>query len=111
MEIQTPNSETQVGTKMVIQHDGKSSSYNAGDPGLIPGSGSSSGGGNGNPLQYFCLGNPMDRGAWWATGSGVAESRTRLSDFTFTITIKGKLTKDLGESCQVLYLNPLENLL
>ena len=40
--------------------------------------------GNGNPLQYSCLENPMDRGAWWATVHGVAESRIRLSDFTFT---------------------------
>ena len=38
--------------------------------------------GNGNPLQYSCLENPMDRGAWWATIHGVAKSRTRLSDFT-----------------------------
>ena len=45
----------------------KESSCNAGDPGLIPGSGRSSGKGNGYPLQYSCLGNPMDRGAWWAT--------------------------------------------
>ena len=37
---------------------------------------------NGNPLQYSCLENPMDRGAWWATVHGVAKSRTRLSDFT-----------------------------
>ena len=41
--------------------------------GLIPGSGRSPGEGNGNPLQYACLGNPMDRGAWWATVHGVAE--------------------------------------
>ena len=40
--------------------------------------------GNGNPLQYSCLGNPIHRGAWWATVHGVARSRTRLSDFTFT---------------------------
>ena len=39
---------------------------NAGDPGSIPGSGRSSGGGHGNPLQYSCLENPMDREAWWA---------------------------------------------
>ena len=44
--------------------DGKASVYNAGDPGSIPGSGRSSGEGNGNPLQYSCLENPMDRGAW-----------------------------------------------
>ena len=39
--------------------------------------------GNGNPLQYSCLGNPMDRGAWWAAVHGVAKSRIQLSDFTF----------------------------
>ena len=44
--------------------DGKASAYNVGDPGLIPGSGRSSGEGNGNPLQYSCLENPMDGGAW-----------------------------------------------
>ena len=49
---------------------------NAGDPGSIPGSGRSLGDGNGNPLQYSCLGNPMDRGAWWAAVHGVTKSRT-----------------------------------
>ena len=52
---------------------------NAGDArdlGSIPGLGRSLGGGNGYPLQYFCLDNPMDRGAWWATALGVAKSRT-----------------------------------
>ena len=44
--------------------DGKASTYDAGDPGLIPGSGRSPGQGNGNPLQYSCLENPMDWGAW-----------------------------------------------
>jgi len=43
--------------------------------------------GNGNPLQYSCLENPMDRGAWWATVHGVAKSRTRLSNFTFMLVI------------------------
>ena len=47
-----------------------------GDTGLIPGSGISSGEGSGNPLQYSCLGNPMDRRAWWAMVSGVTESDT-----------------------------------
>ena len=61
----------------------KASAYNAGDPGLIPGLGRSPGEGNGNPLQYSCLENLMDRGAWQATVHGVAKSRTRLSDFTF----------------------------
>ena len=62
--------------------DGKASAYSAGDPGLIPGSGRSPGEGNGNPLQYSCLENPMDGGAWLATVHGVAKSWTRLSDFT-----------------------------
>jgi len=57
-----------------------------GDPGLIPGSGRSTGEGNGNPLQYYCLENPMDRGAWWATVHGVAKSETRLSNFTHSLT-------------------------
>ena len=61
--------------------DGKEYAYNAGDPGLIPGWGRSPGEGNGNPLQYSFLENPMDRGAWWATVHGVAKSQTRLSDF------------------------------
>ena len=43
-----------------------------------------SGKGNGNPLQYSCLADPLDRGAWWAAVHGVARSQTRLSDFTFT---------------------------
>ena len=46
---------------------------NAGDPGSIPGSGRSPGEGNGNPLRYSCLGNAMDRGAWWATVHGDAK--------------------------------------
>ena len=56
----------------------------AGDTGLIPGSGRSPGEGHGNPLQYSCLENPMDVGAWWAAVHGVVKSRTQLSDFTFT---------------------------
>ena len=60
----------------------KASVYNAGDLGSIPGSGRSPGEGNGNPLQYSCLENPMDGGAWWAAVHGVTKSRTRLSDFT-----------------------------
>ena len=53
---------------------------NAGDAGLIPGLRRSPGGGNGNPLQYSCLKNPMDRAAWWATVQGVTKSQTRLSN-------------------------------
>ena len=50
-----------------------------GDRGLIPGSGKSPGERNGNPLQYSCLGNPTDRGAWWATAHGIAKSRACLT--------------------------------
>ena len=64
----------------------KVSACNAGDLGSIPGLGRSPGEGTGNPLQYSCLENPLDRGAWWATDHGVAKSWTRLSDFTFTFT-------------------------
>ena len=60
--------------------DSKESACNAGDPGSIPGSGRSPGVGNGNPLQYSCLENSMDRGAWWATWS------CRESDTTEWIT-------------------------
>ena len=52
----------------------------AGDTGSIPGLGRSPGVGNGNPLQYSCLGNSMGRGAWWATVHRVTKSRTQLSD-------------------------------
>ena len=54
---------------------------NAGDVGLIPGLGRLPGEGNGNPLQFFCLGNLMDRGAWWATVHGVAKE----SDTTYQL--------------------------
>ena len=59
--------------------DGKESACHAGGPGLILGLGRSPGEGNGNPLQYSCLENPIDRGGQRATVRGVAESRTRLS--------------------------------
>ena len=52
--------------------DGKESACSLGNQGLIPWLKRSPGEGNGNPLQYFCLGNPMDRGAWWATVQGLA---------------------------------------
>ena len=54
----------------------KESACNAGDASSIPGLGRSLGGGHGNPLQYSCLENPMDRGAWWATVHRVAKSQT-----------------------------------
>ena len=55
---------------------GKESACNAGDLGLIPGLGRYPGEGRGNPLQYSCLRNPMDRGAWWAAVHGVTKSQT-----------------------------------
>ena len=60
-------------------------SLQCGRPGSVPGSGRSPGQGNGTPLQYSCLENSTEGGAWWATAHRVAESRTRLSDFSFTL--------------------------
>ena len=60
--------------------NGKASACNAGDPGSIPGLGRSPGGGNGNPLQYSCLENPVDRGTGWTAVHGVTKNQTRLSD-------------------------------
>ena len=56
------------------------------EAGSVPGSGRSPGEGNGNPLQYSCLENPMDQGAWWATVHGVIKSRRPLSDWACTHT-------------------------
>ena len=91
--------------------DGKASAYNAGDPGLIPGLGRSSGEGNGDPLQYSCLENPMDGGACWATVHGVAKNWTWLNDFTsFLLLCQGdpKLQYDrcwwLLQGLKVIYL-------
>ena len=67
-----------------VGSEDKASACNAGDLGLIPGLGRSPGEGNGNPFQYSCLKNPMDRGAWWAIVHGVAKSWTWLSNFTHT---------------------------
>ena len=58
------------------------------DAGSIPGLGRSAGGGIGNPLQYACLENPMDRGAWWATVHGVTKNQTQLSMHVHTHTRK-----------------------
>ena len=57
--------------------------------------------GNGNPLQYSCLENPMDGGAWWAAVHGVAKNRTRLSDFTFTFHFHA-LEKEMATCSSVL---------
>ena len=81
--------------------EGKESACNAGDLGSIPGSGISSGEGNGNPLQYSCLENPMDRGAWEAAVHGVAEGQTQLSDFTFAFHFH-TLEKEMATHSSVL---------
>ena len=67
----------------------------------IPGSGKSPGKGHGNPLQYSCLENPMDWGAWWAAIYGVAQSQTRLSNFTFTFHFHA-LEKEMATHSSVL---------
>ena len=73
---------------------------NAGDTGSTPGSGRSPGEGNGNPLQYSCLENPMDRGACWATVHGVAESDT--TERLHFMTLVSKLLYSKGTLRQVL---------
>ena len=82
---------TQSSIHLIRGSEVKASACNAEDLGLIPGSGRSPGEGNGNPLQYSCLENLMDRGAWWATVHGVAKSRTRLSYFTSSLLHKEEL--------------------
>ena len=69
-----------------------------GDAGLIPESGRSPGERNGNPLQYSCLENPIDRGAWQATVHGVAKSWTHLSNLALTVPMHtyGQLIYDKG---------------
>ena len=75
--------------------EGNVPACNAGDLGSIPGLGRSLGEGNGNPLQYCCLVNPMDGGAWSATVHEVTKSQTRLSNDTYTPIKKKKDDKDV----------------
>ena len=71
--------------------DDKEPTCNAEDPGSVPGLGKPPGEGRGNPLQYSCLENPMDRGAWRATVQGVAKSQTQLKRLSMHVHIpKGK---------------------
>ena len=70
---------------IILFPGGKESACNAGDPGSIPGLGRSSGEGNGNPLQYSCLENPMDRGHWWATVHGGRTESDTTERLTHTI--------------------------
>ena len=81
--------------------DGKESTCNAGDLGSVPELGRYPGEGNGNPLQYSCLENSMDGGAWWAAVHGVAKSWTRLSNFTFTFHFHA-LEKEMATHSSVL---------
>ena len=89
--------------------EGKASTYNEGDPGLIPGLGRSPGEGNGNPLQYSCLENPTDGGASWVTVHGVTKSQTQLNDFTFTFKSCVTLSDPMDyctPGCSVLHYLP-----
>ena len=82
----------------------KNSPANAGDTGdvgLIPRSGRHPGRGNDNPLQYSCLENPMDGGAWKAAVHGVVEGQTRLSDFTFIFHFHS-LEKEMATHSSIL---------
>ena len=84
----------------------KASACNAEDLGSVPGSGRYPGEGNSNPLQYSCLENPMDRGAWWATVHGVAKSRTRLSDLTLTFCFQliSQFLRFIHVACSLFFL-------
>ena len=79
------------------------SAYNVGDSGSVPGLGRSPGDGGGNPLQYYCLENPMDGGAWQTTVHGVAKSQTRLNDFNFTTYIHVSIVSQICFPIRLLY--------
>ena len=91
----------------------KKSACNAGDwgnMGLIHGLGRSPGGGNGNPFQYSCLKNPMDRGAWWATVHGITKSQAQLRNWAHTHTHTHTHTRVLPVHVLSKYLFPFCNL-
>ena len=101
-----PGKSTGVGCKQVhwitiCGSAGKESTCDAGDLGSIPGLGRSPGEGNGAPLQYSCLENPMDGGTWKAAVHGVAEGWTQLSDFIFTFHSHA-LEKEMATHSSVL---------
>ena len=77
-------------------------SGNARDLGSNPGSGRSPGEGNGNPLQYSCLENHMDGGAWWAIVHWVAKSQTQLRDFKRCVLKRNTIEKQFLNSCNIL---------
>ena len=76
MRGKTGNTEGEGASLIAQMVDGRESVYNAGDLGSIPGLVRPPGEGNGNPLLYSWLGNPVDRRAWWATAHGIAKSQT-----------------------------------
>ena len=81
---------------------GQDSAYNAGDPGSVPGLGRSPGERNGYPLQYSCLENPLDRGAWQAAVHGVTKSWTWLSDFHSSLSHTGRMRCPMDyRSCHI----------
>ena len=88
--------------------DGKESTCTTGDSGLIPGSERFPGEGNGNPFQYSCLENSMNRGAWWATAHRVTKSRTWLTNI-FTFHFHGKPTASIILSGKNLNAFPLRS--
>ena len=90
---------------------GKESACNAGDPGSIPGSGRSPREGDGCPLQYSCLENSMDRGAWQATVYGVAKSRTRLGHDHFHLMKKFMKFDNIDETNQFFEKHKLPKLI
>ena len=83
--------------------DGEEPTFNAGDPDSIPGSGRSLVEKNGNPLQYSCLENPMDWGAWWAAVHGVTKSWTWLSDFTYLQCLLKMFTEQINEQALAIF--------
>ena len=89
--------------------DGKQPAYNAGDLGLIPGSGRYPREGNGNPLQHYCLGNFMNREAWRATVHEIRKSWPWLSDFHFYLQINNKdLLYSTGNCIQYIEITKME---
>ena len=87
--------------------DGKESTCNVGDLGSIPGLGRSPGAGQGNPLQYSCLENLMDRGAWRATVNGVAKSQTWLNTSTIQSQINYSVNRILQNLRELRRSHPL----
>ena len=88
----------------------KASACNAGDLGSIPVSERYRGEGNGNPLQYSCLENPMDGGAWWAIVHGVAKSWTRLSDFSSLTSLQDYAFSHFGCTITISIIKLLDHI-